>query len=168
MNKTILTISTLLVLLVSITARQSTIAIEARQLKEIQAIENNNTTCTWSNPRLLGLINIQRKFAGVQPLVWNTQLSESATIKSEHLNTTNQWTHFPKGQTTPWNLMKNQGYSYYKASENLAREWECDTDMVNAWMLSPTHKQAMLDGGVNEVGIGRSGTVVAVHFGTIN
>jgi uncharacterized protein YkwD len=101
---------------------------------------------------LLASTNQKRQENNLGPLQMNDQLSVAAAQKAEHMFANNYWAHIAPDGTTPWFFIKNSGYEYLYAGENLARGFTTSTDVVNAWMDSPTHRENMLSKNYNEIG----------------
>ena len=71
------------------------------------------------------------------------------------------WAHNAPDGTTPWVFIKNTGYNYIYAGENLARGFNSASDVINAWMNSPEHRQNVLSPNYQNVGF-------AVATGTLS
>lgn len=97
--------------------------------------------------------NQQRAAQGLEPLVFNTALSQAATAKGNDMFQHQYWAHNSPEGTTPWVFIKGAGYSYQVAGENLARDFEDTKTMVSAWMASPTHKANIMNPRYQEIGI---------------
>src|SRR5258708_28336998 len=84
------------------------------------------------------------------------------------------WAHVAPDGTSPWQFFKNAGYQYYSAGENLARDFSNTSDMMAAWMASPTHRANIVNGRFREIGVavvdgrllGSDTTLVVQLFGT--
>lgn len=122
---------------------------------------------------LLKDTNRERTKNGLEPLVYNQQLSEAAKLKADHMFINNYWAHFsPKGDT-PWEFIKQSGYEYEYAGENLAKNFLYSQNVVDAWMKSPTHRENILRPEFSEVGFavengvlqGEETTLVVQMFG---
>ena len=109
---------------------------------------------------LLNNTNQIRKKRGLYPLRLDSELSQAATNKASNMFTNNYWAHIAPDGTTPWVFIKNSGYDYLYAGENLARGFTSASDVVNAWMASPSHRENMLSSNYNDVGF-------AVSSGTL-
>lgn len=97
--------------------------------------------------------NQQRAANGVGQLTTNQRLVQAAIAKGNNMCAEQYWAHIsPKG-TTPWVFIKNAGYSYSVAGENLARDFGDTSSMVQAWMASPTHRANMVNGKYKEIGV---------------
>ncbi len=97
--------------------------------------------------------NQQRAAQGVGELTTNPRLVQAAIAKGNNMCAEQYWAHIsPKG-TTPWVFIKNAGYSYSVAGENLARDFADTPSMVSAWMASPTHRANMVNGKYKEIGV---------------
>lgn len=105
-----------------------------------------------STQDLLVLTNQRRSENGLPPLSFNAQLSNAASAKASYMFEKNFWAHVAPDGTTPWYFIKNAGYSYLYAGENLARGYNSSSDVINAWMASPTHRDNMLSSNYKEVG----------------
>jgi hypothetical protein len=113
-----------------------------------------------SVPDLLQYTNTQRTSHGLQSLKLNKQLSEAAQKKAEDMFTKNYWAHVSPDGTTPWVFIKNSGYEYTYAGENLARGFNSSTDVVTAWMNSPSHRDNLLSPHYTDIGFAiKSGTL---------
>jgi hypothetical protein len=101
---------------------------------------------------LVNLTNQRRQEAGLAPLALNDQLSNAAAAKASYMFEKNFWAHVAPDGTTPWYFIKNSGYEYLYAGENLARGYNSSGDVVNAWMASPTHRENMLSPNYKDIG----------------
>lgn len=102
---------------------------------------------------LLRLTNKARVERGLRALKINPQLSDSARRKVVDMFSKNYWAHFaPDGSTSPWYFIKEAGYSYIYAGENLAKGFTSSDDVIIAWMNSPSHRENMLSDKYNDIG----------------
>ena len=101
---------------------------------------------------LLSLTNKDRKDSGVVPLKEDQSLSLAASKKADDMFLKNYWSHNAPDGTTPWVFIKDAGYSYVYAGENLARGFNNSKGVVDAWMNSPEHKQNVLSPNFEDVG----------------
>lgn len=101
---------------------------------------------------LVTLTNKEREENGVPSLTINSQLSQAAAQKAEDMLKNDYWAHNSPDGTTPWVFIKNSGYNYIYAGENLARGFSTSEDVVAAWMGSPSHKSNMLSSNYKDVG----------------
>lgn len=105
-----------------------------------------------SAQELLLLVNQKRQEQGLLPLTLNEQLSNAAFAKAKDMYGKNYWSHNSPDGTTPWYFIKNQGYNYTYAGENLARGFTTSKETIDAWMASPTHKENILSENYQDVG----------------
>lgn len=105
-----------------------------------------------TSSQLLYLTNLKRQESGSSPLSLSDKLSFAAQHKAKDMFVQNYWAHnSPKG-LTPWAFIKNSGYTYVYAGENLARGFETSDEVIKAWMASPDHRENMLSKNYSEVG----------------
>ncbi len=126
-----------------------------------------------SSQILLSLTNKEREHIGLIPLQLNDALVKAALAKAKYMFANNYWAHNAPDGTPPWVFIKQAGYDYTYAGENLARGFATSDDVVNAWMASPTHKENMLSSNYQDIGfavmdgklLGEDTTLVVEMFG---
>ena len=101
---------------------------------------------------LVALTNKEREANGVGSLTINAQLSQAAAQKAEDMLKNDYWAHNSPSGTTPWVFIKNSGYNYVYAGENLAKGFSTSQEVVDAWMNSPSHRANMLSANYKDVG----------------
>lgn len=102
---------------------------------------------------LVRLTNESRKAAGLEELKANSQLKQAAEAKAKDMLKNDYFAHTsPKG-VTPWHWIKQSGYAYGFAGENLAINYESAESQHKAWMKSPTHKANILNKNYQEIGM---------------
>lgn len=123
--------------------------------------------------RLLASTNQKRTEAGLGPLNLDPELSQAAAGKAQDMFGKNYWAHNSPDGLTPWVFIKNAGYRYLYAGENLAKNFNDSDGVVNAWMVSPTHKENLLNPKYQDIGFavvngrinGEETTLVVQFFG---
>lgn len=123
---------------------------------------------------IIRLTNIKRQDVGVGDLQYNAALSQAAKAKGEHMLANDYWSHVAPDGTEPWKFFIDSGYKYRYAGENLARDFSDPASAISAWMASPSHKENMLSGKYNEIGVavvegdlnGVDTTIIVQLFGT--
>lgn len=124
--------------------------------------------------KLLNLTNLARAQAGLPSLSLDPQLSSGAQAKANDMFNKNYWAHTAPDGTPPWVFIKNAGYQYIFAGENLARDFGDSDSVVSAWMVSPSHRENILKPEYKEIGFaivngrlnGEETTLVVQFFGT--
>lgn len=118
--------------------------------------------------------NQQRAAQGLDPLKHNDRLSAAAAAKAADMFNKQYWAHSAPDGTQPWSFIRNAGYSYQVAGENLARDFSVTDEMMSAWMASPTHRANIVSDKYTEIGVavingnlqGTDTTLVVQMFGT--
>lgn len=127
-----------------------------------------------SPEEIIRLTNVERAKNGLSALSVNSNLSQAALAKGNDMLAKGYWAHFAPDGTTPWSFFLSFGYKYKYAGENLARDFSDASSAVAAWMNSPSHRENILNGNYQEIGIGvvegnLSGvdtTIIVQFFGT--
>lgn len=127
-----------------------------------------------SNWDVLQQTNQQRIDNGLPALAMSEKLNVAAKAKAEDMFKEDYWAHISPSGVPPWTFIKNSGYNYTVAGENLARDFDTTGPMVSAWMASPTHRANIVHSQYRETGIavvngtlgGVETTLVVQMFGT--
>lgn len=126
--------------------------------------------------QLLASTNAKRSEAGLEPVSLNGALSQAAAAKAADMFANNYWAHNSPQGKTPWDFIIGSGYRYTLAGENLAKNFQTSSGVVDAWMASPTHKANIVKSGYKDVGFaivngvlnGEETTLVVQMFGSSN
>lgn len=102
---------------------------------------------------LVDLANEDRSEAGVPPLRMNEKLQRAAQMKADHMAQHGYFAHFSPTGESPWKWIREAGYNYRYAGENLAVNFSDSQDVERAWMNSPKHRENILEHNFTEVGI---------------
>lgn len=107
---------------------------------------------------IVRLTNKQRQEAGLNTLRSSPLLAEAAQAKAESMIEAEVFDHYyqdEESQTTvsPWQFVDEQDYEFFFAGENLGKDFFRSTDLVQAWMDSPTHRDNLLNPDYTEIGV---------------
>ncbi len=97
--------------------------------------------------------NQERRRLGLPALTYNAELNAAALKKGQDMFSQQYWAHTSPVGKEPWAFMKEAGYEYQAAGENLARDFSVTSDMVQAWMDSPTHRANVVNPKYTEIGV---------------
>lgn len=103
---------------------------------------------------VVDLTNQERSTIAATPLRRNPVLDEAARLKAEHMAKNSYFAHFAPDGTSPWHFFKTAGYTYAHAGENLAIHFTDSSEVVEAWMKSPAHKENIVNQDFAEIGVG--------------
>ena len=115
---------------------------------------------------VVDLTNNERSQIGIAPLKANYNLTMAAQNKADDMLKNVYFEHYHDGKS-PWDWMKEAGYDFSSAGENLGIDFDDAESLVNAWMNSPTHRQNLVNSNFNEIGIGISQGIFGDHETTI-
>lgn len=123
---------------------------------------------------LIELTNIERQKKGFAPVSENEALNKAAALKAQNMFEENYWAHFAPSGKTPWDFILGAGYKFTYAGENLAKNFYNSSDVVKAWLASPTHRDNLLNPKYQDIGIavvegvlnGQKTTLVVQEFGS--
>lgn len=100
------------------------------------------------------LTNDERSDLSKAPLRRNATLDAAAQMKANHMARMEYFSHYAPDGTSPWYWFDQAGYTYAHAGENLAIHFTDSTEVVDAWMNSPTHRENIVNGAFTEIGVG--------------
>jgi hypothetical protein len=123
---------------------------------------------------VISFTNQERATNNVAPVVENPLLDAAAQAKANDMAAKGYFAHVGPDGKEPWAWVKAAGYNYQYAGENLAVRYTDSSDVVNAWMASPTHRANIVKPVYTEIGIGiaqgefqgQPATFVVQYFGT--
>lgn len=105
---------------------------------------------------LIAETNINRKQDNTSLLAENSLLDIAAQAKADDMAKKGYFSHVSPDGSEPWYWIKEAGYDYSYAGENLAVNFSDSEDVMKAWMNSPGHRANILSGNFKEIGIGVS------------
>ncbi|MCK4745202.1 hypothetical protein KAS41_04015 [Candidatus Parcubacteria bacterium] len=108
---------------------------------------------------LIRLTNDKRIKNGLKPLKTDFALKKAANEKAEHLAENEYFAHTsPSGKTfIEW--IKDAGYNYLYAGENLAMDFITAEAVVDAWMNSESHRKNILSSDYTDIAIVSKDTI---------
>lgn len=129
--------------------------------------------------KILEMVNEIRIEHDLTPLTYNALLEQSAQGYADRMADEGFFAHVsPDGDTLKDRISRvgyyNRSFSDdcfcvkgYALGENLARGQKTAKEAVDAWMKSPAHRDAILNGDYSELGVGVSAGVWVQHFGGV-
>lgn len=102
---------------------------------------------------IISLTNQERRSSGLPELTNNAKLSTAALAKANDMFAKQYWDHFGPNGETPWQFIRAAGYNYVYAGENLGKGFRTSEGLVEAWMVSPTHRDNILSPHYKDIGI---------------
>lgn len=106
--------------------------------------------------RIVELINLRRREAGLAPLTVHQTLTACAQKYSEVQASQSNIDHTGPDGSTPGQRLSRCGYRWKHFGENLAAGQTSAEEVVSAWMASPGHRRNILSPKVREIGIGHT------------
>ncbi|MDE6501028.1 MAG: hypothetical protein K2L10_02980 [Ruminococcus sp.] len=110
-------------------------------------------------------VNRERSANGLNPLKYSDELSESAIIRANEIQT--NFSHTRPDGTSCFTAVTDMGISYRYIGENIAYGQKSPEDVMNAWMNSSGHRANILSENFDYIGIGvtyRNGTYYWTQF----
>jgi len=102
---------------------------------------------------IVDLTNEDRIENDLTPLAMNPVLKEAAQRKANDMAAKGYFSHNSPDGITPWHWFREAGYKYAFAGENLAVNFSDSEEVAKAWMLSPSHKDNILNSKFTEIGV---------------
>jgi len=123
---------------------------------------------------VIAYTNVERLKAELSNVTESALLSKAAQAKAEDMARVGYFSHVGPDGKAPWSWIAEAGYTYSYAGENLAVRFTDSSQVVRAWMESPTHRANIVKTSYKEIGVGvadgvyegRPATYVVQYFGT--
>lgn len=123
---------------------------------------------------IISLTNAERAQADQGVLAENPLLQAAAQAKAEDMAHRSYFSHTGPDGKLPWAWVAEAGYDYHFAGENLAVRFVDSSDVIEAWMASPSHRENIVKPLYREIGVGvahgmykgEPATFVVQFFGT--
>ena len=128
---------------------------------------------TISTEKIIDLSNKERVDNNLAPLTANQYLSQAAYNKALDIFQEQKFEHnFDDRRFSAW--VQDVNYKYRYVGENLAIDFVSDKGVINAWKLSPTHYENIINEKFTEIGVAviedifnnKASVVVVQIFGT--
>lgn len=103
---------------------------------------------------IVALTNETRAENGIPHTAVHPALQTAAAAKAEAMAARSEFAHTLRDGTTAWDHIQAAGYRYERAGENLAVHFTSESEIVDAWMRSPSHRANLLEGEFTHIGIG--------------
>jgi hypothetical protein len=138
----------------------SLLLIVVKGVAIVSLVAFNNPATTYASAitpdNIISLANQSRAEFGLKALTFNSQLAQAAQTKANDMLARQYFAHNTPDGRKPWDFIRDAGYQYLMAGENLAVDFT-DADAVEqAWMNSPGHRANILNKNFEEIGIGIS------------
>jgi uncharacterized protein YkwD len=104
--------------------------------------------------QILGLVNQERAKVGADPLKINEQLDLAADQHTLDQASMNKMSHSGSNGSNMGDRIKNAGYVFSSAGENVAYGFGDAAAVMSGWMNSEGHRQNILNPNYKEIGIG--------------
>ena len=97
---------------------------------------------------------LQRAALGAPRLHAAAQLGAAAERKAQDMASRGYFAHSAPYGKDPWAWLREAGYEYRYAGENLAVRFVDSRDVIDAWMSSPSHRANITKAQYSEIGVG--------------
>jgi uncharacterized protein YkwD/uncharacterized protein (UPF0335 family) len=115
--------------------------------------ENQNADFKGTEDDIISLTNEYRKEKGLDVLVKNDKLMESAKMKAQDMRDLEYFAHVSPDGVEPWNIIQKTGYNYSIIAENIAEGYFSATSVVEDWMNSEGHRNNILSTEFEDIGV---------------
>lgn len=103
---------------------------------------------------LLDLHNRYRILNRLRPLAPNSKLRQAAIDHAKWMAETETMSHVGRDHSSFITRLKNAGYQYSYAGENIAFGYGLPANVMKGWAQSPGHRANILNPKYREIGIG--------------
>ncbi len=104
--------------------------------------------------RVIARTNDYRLQNGCSALTMNELLNNAAQGHSNDMALNDFFSHTGSNGSSPWDRMRNAGYYYSRAAENVAAGYSSPESVVVGWMNSAGHRANILNCDLKDIGVG--------------
>ena len=104
--------------------------------------------------QMLDLVNQERAKSGASPLKLNEKLDKAADEHTQDQANSNKMSHSGSNGSKFGDRLKNDGYLFSFAAENVAAGQTDPIQVMKSWMNSPGHRENILNPKLAEIGVG--------------
>ena len=104
--------------------------------------------------QVVQLVNQERSKNGLSSLQHRADLKNVAHKKAEDMINSNYFSHNSPNYGSPFDMMNTYGISYSAAAENIAKGQTTPEQVMNSWMNSSGHRQNIMNGQFDTIGVG--------------
>nr|WP_300151815.1 CAP domain-containing protein [Propionicimonas sp.] len=110
-------------------------------------------------------------YKAVPALRANATLAKVAAAHSADMAAKSYFSHYSRNGDSPFDRMKDAGYRYSSAGENIAAGYRTPSSVVNAWLKSKGHCKNIMKKSYKQLGVGHAtgglyGSYWTQDFGT--
>lgn len=116
--------------------------------QNVVLLAENENTQNYAQ-RVLDLVNIERRKAGVKPLALSDELMRAAAVRSQEI--IKEFSHTRPDGTPFTSIVSRHGR---RIGENIAGGYQTPEDVVDGWMHSEGHRKNILHPDFTELGVG--------------
>lgn len=132
-------------------------------------VQGDATTHTFSVADLIAAHNRERAGRGLPALTPDSRLEAAARRHASDMASRQRMSHSGGDRSSPFQRMKDEGYPYQRAAENIAAGSFTLESLMRSWMKSPGHRRNIL-GPYTQIGAsvatsGRGPSYWCVTFG---
>ena len=103
---------------------------------------------------LLALVNAHRVALGLNALIGSEEVADAARAHSERMIEERFFGHRSPDGWTPGERLAAAGVAWDRAGENIAAGYDTPEAVFNAWIESPSHRDAIESDGWTHAGVG--------------
>jgi uncharacterized protein YkwD len=119
-----------------------------------EGVERTNKRLTRFVRQVLRLTNLERRRVGLNPLRLHPKLGRAAQAHSRDMGVNDFFSHTGSNGSSLGDRVRQVGYRYSYAAENIAAGSPNPQQVVNLWMNSPGHRANILAPRLKHIGIG--------------
>jgi len=103
-----------------------------------------------------------------QPVHWDNTFQAAAEMQAKYMDSTKYYAHKWEDGTTFEDRLRMVGFETELAGENIAWGHLTESSVLDGWMNSPPHRDAIMWPYYNAVGVARSGVYWCMVIGYIH
>lgn len=120
----------------------------------VDEVSNDGGTFLPQEQKVINLVNQERQKHGLSSLTPHSSLTMAAKRHSQDMAENNFFSHTGSDGSTPFTRMREAGYQFRTAGENIAAGYSSPQAVFTGWMNSDGHRRNILNPNYCELGVG--------------
>lgn len=124
------------------------------QIGEVIRLKESAKHSSTFEEQVAQLVNKERAKRGLKPLLHRADLKNIAEKKAQDMINSNYFSHNSPNYGSPFQMLKTFSIHYRAAAENIAKGQTTPQQVMNSWMNSTGHRNNILNGSFDSIGVG--------------
>ncbi len=110
------------------------------------------------------MLNGVRAVNGAEPLSFDNRLARAAQVHANDMLRNDFFSHTGSDNSEVGDRVTEQGYTWSRVGENIARGHQSEAAVMRGWTNSPGHHRNNINPNYQDFGLGKAGSGSSLHW----